>query len=209
MRPAQFNSKKFLVMKKLSYLLSVAASIALFPAVKATTVIPPSFDELVNNAEVIFQGEVSDVKSQWMGEGAQRHIVSYITFKVEDGIKGNAGSSYTIRMFGGTVDGYTMAVSDGPKFKVGDRDILFVENNGSQFIPLVGIMHGRFHVRKDQSGREVVTSSEDEPVKNVERLGKESTAPATPTGEVELTPADFKAAIKEKIQKQNADRAQQ
>ena len=35
--------------------------------------------------------------------------------------------SYTIRMFGGTVEGETMEVTDTPRFKVGDRDILFVE----------------------------------------------------------------------------------
>jgi len=41
-----------------------------------------------------------------------------------------------------------MEVTDAPKCKVGDRDILFVENNGTQFVPLVGIMHGRFRVKK-------------------------------------------------------------
>jgi hypothetical protein len=196
-------------MKKSNHLSVLFALVAAFSSARATTVIPPTFDELVERAEVIFQGEVTDVKSQWMGEGAQRHIVSYVTFKVEDGVKGNPGQSYTIRMFGGTVDGYTMAVSDGPKFQVGEKDILFVENNGSQFIPLVGIMHGRFHVRKDQSGREIVTGSEDEPVKNLARLGKESTAPANESAEVELTPADFKAAVREKIQKQDRDHVQQ
>ena len=56
--------------------------------VLATTVIPPTFDELVGRAEVIFQGSVTEVQSKWVGEGAQRHIVSYITFNVEDTIKG-------------------------------------------------------------------------------------------------------------------------
>jgi hypothetical protein len=57
-------------------------------------------------------------------------------------------------MLGGTVGGETMEVADAPKFKVGDRDILFVENNGTQFVPLVGIMHGRFHVKKDTTGQD-------------------------------------------------------
>ena len=80
-------------------------------------------------------------------------------------------------MLGGTVDGETMEVTDGPKFKVGDRDILFVENNGSQFIPLVGIMHGRFHVDKDEAtGREIVTSNERLPIRDVSKLGHDETA---------------------------------
>ena len=105
---------------------------------RATTVIPPTFDELVTRAETIFEGTVTGLRSEWTGEGSNRHIVTYVSFKVEDAIKGATGADYTIRMFGGTVDGHTMEVSDAPRFKVGDRDILFVENNGTQFIPLVG-----------------------------------------------------------------------
>ena len=188
-------------MKKVGYfLLSLAFATAIsLDSLKATTVIPPTFDELVAQAEVIFQGVTTDVTSQWVGEGAQRHIVSYVTFKVEETLKGNPGQSYTIRMLGGTVDGETMGVSDAPKFKTGDKDILFVQNNGSQFIPLVGIMHGRFHVKHDQAGQEIVTNNEEEPVKNVARLGgAEETEPSA--NEANLTAADFKAAVKSKVQ---------
>lgn len=185
-------------MKKTSYLLLLAGLTVSVRITQATTVIPPTFDELVSQAEVIFQGDVTDVRSQWVGEGAQRHIVSYVTFKVEDALKGTPGQSYTIRMLGGTVDGETMGVSDAPKFKVGDKDILFVQNNGSQFVPLVGIMHGRFHVKRDQTGQEVVSNNENEPVKNVARLGRAAEAADGP--EANLTAADFKAAVKSKLQ---------
>ena len=185
-------------MKKITCLLSLAGLAFSLNTVNATTVVEPTFDELVDQAEVIFQGNVTEVKSQWVGEGAQRCIVSYVTFKVDEALKGVAGQSYTIRMLGGTVDGETMGVSDAPKFEVGDKEILFVENNGSQFVPLVGIMHGRFHVRKEQSGREVVTNNEGQGLKNVARLGQ--VASADVTNEPELTPAAFKAAVKTKLQ---------
>jgi hypothetical protein len=100
-------------------------------------------------------------------------------------------------MLGGTVEGESMGVSDAPIFKVGDNDILFVQNNGNQFIPLVGIMHGRFHVRKNQVGQEVVTDHQDAPVRNVARLGN-SAAMELPN-EIDLSPADFKAAIRNKL----------
>jgi hypothetical protein len=185
-------------MKKLNYLLLLISVGLTVSAVRATTVIPPTFDELVDQADVIFQGEVTNVKSEWVGEGAQRHIMSYVTFKVSDSLKGEAGQSYTMRMLGGTVDGESMGVSDAPAFEVGDKDILFVQNNGSQFIPLVGIMHGRFHVRKNQAGQEVVTDHQDAPVRNVSRLGK-AEAMELPN-EVDLTPADFKAAVRSKLE---------
>ena len=46
-----------------------------------------------------------------------------------------------------------MEVTDAPKLRA-DHDLLFVENNGSQFVALVGIQHGRFRVQKDQTSRD-------------------------------------------------------
>lgn len=185
-------------MKKTRYLLLLILVVAASQIVRGTTVIPPTFDELVDQADFIFQGEVTNVKSEWIGEGAQRHIMSYVTFKVGDALKGNPGQNYTIRMLGGTVDGESMAVSDGPKFEVGDQDILFVQNNGSQFIPLVGIMHGRFHVRKDEAGQEIVTDHQDEPVRNLARLGNPNAVELP--NENNLNPAEFKTAVRSRIE---------
>jgi hypothetical protein len=161
-------------MKNASRLLLSITGLALACGASATTVIPPTFDELVTRAEAIFQGTVTDVRSQWTGEGAQRRIVSYVTFKVEDAIKGNLGRETTLRMLGGTVDGQTMQVSDAPTFKPGDRDVLFVEHNGTQFIPLVGIMHGRYRVHKDESGRDVVLTNDRALLSSFDHVGKES-----------------------------------
>jgi len=165
---------------KLSFTYLILLLVTLATNARGTTVVPPTFDQLVDEAEVIFQGKVTAVRSQWAGEGAQRVIVTFITFSVEDSMKGNPGQSYTIRMLGGTVDGETIEIADAPKFNVGDREVLFVEHNGSQFIPLVGIMHGRFHVKRDQVGGESVTTNE---------------------GEVLTGLSEFKAAIRQKIQR--------
>jgi hypothetical protein len=179
-KQARQNVKKYL------FALTVSAIINL----SATTVIPPSFDELVNEAEVIFQGTVTKVNPQWVGEGAQRHIVSYVSFKVEESLKGSPGKEITLRMFGGTVDGLTMQASDAPKFKVGDRDVLFVEHNGTQFIPLVGIMHGRYRVMKDENGRDVILTDKGAPLSSTGQVGRESvsTGPA-------MTAEQFKQAV--------------
>ena len=185
-------------MKRSYFLAVLAAFFVASSSVYATTVIPPSFDELVSRAEVIFQGSVTDVRSQWVGEGAQRRIVTYVTLKVDDAIKGSPGATYTMRMLGGTVDGQTMEVSDSPKFKKGDRDFLFVEHNGQQFIPLVGIMHGRFHVEREQNGHEFVAINDGEPLSNVATLGKEEHGVSSEKSA--LSPAQFKAAIQGRIQ---------
>jgi len=188
-------------MKISRFLLCAASVIALNATARATTVIPPSFDQLVGQAQVIFQGSVANVRSQWTGEGANRHIESYVTFQVEETLKGTPGQSYVMRVYGGTVGEDSMGIADAPEFKVGDRDILFVENNGTQAIPLVGIMHGRFKLKRDSSGTETVTKNEGQPVKRVERLGTVAEeGEAANTFEPTMTSDAFKAAVSAKLQ---------
>lgn len=188
-------------MKTLRSSLLIAATVLALHSTRATTVIPPSFDELVGEAELIFQGTCTDVKSEWVGEGAQRHIVTYVTFTVEDTLKGTPGDRYTIRMLGGTVDGTTMEISDSPKFKTGERDILFVQQNGKQFIPLVGIMHGRYRLQRDQTtGADVVLTNGGRALSDVRNVGKDDhDAPAAVSAAKALAPVEFKAAIKAKL----------
>ncbi|MGI8957390.1 MAG: hypothetical protein ACR2II_10820 [Chthoniobacterales bacterium] len=168
----------------------------------ATTVISPKFDELVSRAEIIFEGEVTGLQSQWIGEGAQHRIVTFVTFKVDDALKGAPGTAYSMRMLGGTVDGRTMEVTDAPKFKVGDHDLLFVENNGSQFIPLVGIQHGRFRVQKGPTGRDTLVTGEGQPLTDVNQLGGEEKNTAQTKAALSLN--DFKTAIRSRISQQAA-----
>ena len=176
-------------------------------SLRATTVIPPRFNQLVDQAEVIFQGSVADVRSAWVGEGAQRHIVSYVTFNVEDTLKGNAGATYTMQLLGGTVGDETMEVTDSPKFEVGDRNILFVEHNGSQFIPLVGIMHGQFRLQHDQaSGLDIVANGEGHPVTNVARIGTDEGEAAPAEGHA-LSLDQFKAEIHSRTEDVKSGRA--
>jgi hypothetical protein len=183
---------------KLQHVLTFVAVILAPISLRATMVIPPTFEQLVNQSEFIFQGTVTEVRSFWEGEGAQRHIDTYVTFQVNENLKGNAGNSYTIRLLGGTVGGETMEVSDTPKFREGDREILFVEHNLQQFVPLVGINHGRFHLQRDsQSGRDVMLNGEGEPLRDVTKLGhaEESIAAADA-----ISPDDFKASIRRQLQ---------
>jgi hypothetical protein len=188
--------RKLFVMKLLrSLFLMLCAGLAV-ASIRATTVIPPTFDQLVRDAELIFEGTVTGVRSEWAGQGAERNIVSYVTFNIEDAIKGAPGKTYTIRMLGGTIDGETAEVADAPRFKIGDRDILFVEHNGNQFVPLVGIMQGRFHVQKDAGGRDIVTKDNGASLANVAKLGIDEKAAVSGPA---LSAADFKSAIRQKL----------
>ncbi len=185
---------------KIKYLLPLIAVGFTFVRVSATTVIPPTFEQLVQQAELIFQGTVTASRSVWEGEGGDRHIETYVTFQVEDNVKGQAGASYTIRMLGGTVGDETMEVTDTPKFEVGDRDILFVEHNNDQFVPLVGISHGRFHVQRDeQTGRDVVVNAEGQLVRDLTQLGHNEQAATAADVREAISANDLKAAVHKQL----------
>ena len=185
---------------KIKYLLPIILMSVALLRVTATTVIPPTFEQLVQQAELIFQGSVTDVRSIWEGEGAQRHIETYVTFQIADNVKGDASNSYTIRMLGGTVGDETMLVTDAPKFKVGDRDILFIEHNYDQFVPLVGIGHGRFHVQHDEeTSRDIVVNDEGEPVRDVTKLGREEESVSAADA---ISPEQLKSAVKNQLKAQ-------
>lgn len=193
-QPDNLRQSFMKLLRSLAFLCLLALTL---PALRATTVIPPTFDQLVDEADAIFEGTVTALHSEWTGEGADRHIVTYVTFKLEDAIKGALGGEYTIRMFGGTVDGHTIEVTDAPRFKVDDRDILFVTHNGTQFIPLVGIMHGRFHVQPDANGgNEKIAKDNGATVADVAKLGQDEHAAVTGKA---MSKAEFKAAIRQKL----------
>jgi hypothetical protein len=190
----------FLNHMKIKYLLPLALIATSFTCITASTVIAPTFEQLVQQAELIFQGTVTDVRSVWEGEGAQRHIDTYVTFHIDEKVKGQATSSYTIRMLGGTVGDETMEVTDAPKFKVGDRNILFVEHNNEQFVPLVGINHGHFRVQRDeQTGRDIITTGEGEAVRDLAQLGHSEDAAITNDAAEALSPDDLKSAVKRQL----------
>src|SRR5947207_15493549 len=110
------------IMKLLRSLVFLSLISLALPAARATTVIPPTFDELVTQAEMIFEGTVTGTRSEWTGEGANRHIVTYVTFKIDDAIKGAASAEHTMRMFGGPVGDRTMEFARARNVKMADRD---------------------------------------------------------------------------------------
>ncbi len=203
------TDQPFIKHMKIKYLLPLGLTAIALSRLMGTMVIPPTFDQLVQQAELIFQGTVTDVRSAWEGEGAQRHIDTYVTFQVAENAKGDAGASYTIRVLGGTVGQDTMEVTCAPKFQVGERQILFVEHNGQQFVPLVGIMHGQLRIERDQqTGREFIATHDGDPLRDLTQLGRSEEAATTADVAEAISPDDLKTEIQRHLTAQ-ADRPAQ
>jgi len=187
-------------------LILIAILVGFLPAARATTVIPPDFKTMVHQAEIIFRGKVTGVRSEWSGEGSQRCIVTYVTFDVLKALKGAPASPYVLRMLGGTVGDQTMEIDGAPKFAVGDKTLLFVEHNGTQVVPLVGMMYGYFHLATDATtGNEIVHTFNGDALKTTADIDRAhqravassgTAAPEPQAAHAPMKSEDFEAEIR-------------
>ncbi|MBI3885013.1 MAG: hypothetical protein HY302_04710 [Opitutae bacterium] len=176
-------------------LLSGAASLF------ATTVIAPEFDDLVGKADYVVRATVKSVTSEWRVSGGQRHIFTKVELTVNEVITGTPPNPLVLDLLGGVVGDEELRVEGTPKFKVGEEDVLFVQANGRQFYPLVGIMHGKYPVERDaKTGREYIARSNGAPLYNEKEVVEPmeaAVAGSAPAGQQPLSPAAFAAKIRE------------
>lgn len=176
----------------------------LIQPISATTVVPPTFNELVSQAEVIVQAEVTAKRCEFTPVGNGNVIHTYVTLTVLKQIKGVSPETIELRLLGGKIGNEGMIVEGVPEFQIGDVDVLFVENNGSQYCPLVAVMHGRYPV-VTQNGTEVVLRSNGEPLTSPDQvqtsLGHDGSGDVLSAGASgpAMTLARFENEIKEEL----------
>jgi hypothetical protein len=179
--------------------LCVSALLAGAVTASSTTVIPPTFDELISRAQIIFQGEVVDRRSEWETTAQGRSIITRVTFRVATVLKGRAAAAIQLSFLGGTIGDETLTVSDMPRFLVGDRDVLFVSPELHAVSPLVGFAHGRYRiVRNAVTGADEVRTHDGQAIVIAQgtasmRLGGVLPAP----GALALT--EFQSLVRQKV----------
>jgi hypothetical protein len=184
--------------------LAVLASSALLAVAHATTVIAPDFDSLVGNADYIVRAVVKSVTPEWRAnpeKPGQRYIATMVELDVKEVIKGTPPSPVVLNLVGGRIDDRELTIEGAPKFAVGQESILFVRGNGRLVIPLVGMMHGKYNIRRDKvTGREEVLRNNGRPLYDEKDVAlPEAALSAAPAGNPQaqpLTPAEFTARIK-------------
>ena len=119
-------------------------------------VIPMSFAEIVDAAETVVVAEAIDSRAEWVTTGASRSIVTRVTFRVTDTLKGTERVLLPLDFLGGTVGNVEQEVSRVPTFEISDRAVLFVSGQRTAS-PIVGHMQGRFPINTAPDGTEYVT----------------------------------------------------
>lgn len=179
----------------------ILAAFALLNPLPAMTVLPTDFDRLIDQAEQIFRGRVVAQETEWAGGGADvpRHLVTFVTFQVEESFRGGASGQVRLRLFGGRKDGRSQRIAGMPEFRVGDAEILFVRGNGRELCPLVGVHHGRLRVLADASGAgEKVHLHDGTPLRELSQIGRSSelARPAASAAGPALHPTEFGERIR-------------
>jgi hypothetical protein len=182
----------------------VAAVLAGAP--EAASVIAPTFDVMVARAQTVFVGQTLDVRSQWVSTSSGPAIVTRVTFNVIRTLKGELGGQTQLEFLGGSVGEYRMEVPGIPRFRVGDEDVLFVDERGQPVSPVVGFMHGRFRVLEEPgTGRRSVARHDFEPLARVADIGA-GTAPARVSSARALSLASFEDEVVRAVRRQREAR---
>ena len=168
---------------------------------------PPSFAELVSEASTIVHARVVAVSSRAVTSAdGQKALKTFVTFETIKTLKGTPGTRFTLSFLGGTdkASGETWLVPGMPSFSSGDEDIVFT-SAGESICPLVGAMHGRYHVATDAStGRRYVTRNDRSPLRSTSDVGlpiseHEAIRPAAAAVAAALTPEDFEQLVAAEI----------
>ena len=180
-------------------LLTMVCTVAAAGVARSTTVIPPTFDALVSSAATIFVGEVMNVRSEWETTPNGRAIITLVTFRVEDVWKGNLGAVTQLEFLGGEIGDVGMRVEGSPVFRLGQRDVLFVNSIVRAVSPLVGFMHGRMRVERDTvSGVDRVRTFDGRALGSVAQIGPQRAAPSLAS----ITPmrlAELETAVRSRL----------
>jgi hypothetical protein len=142
------------------FLVLVCACAAIAPAaVRATSFEPLTFNDLVTQADVIFVGDVVDVRPYTVQTRERTIVKTRVTFSVSDPLYGTSSIVEVFDFLGGETEELGMRVAGMPTFAVGDRRVVFARRERS-INPIVGFTQGLMKVTRDAGGVDRVLTIE-------------------------------------------------
>jgi hypothetical protein len=139
----------------------------------ATSVRQLSLEELLEGAELVFEGRVVDIVTHSLeagskGEGGR--VYTTVTFEILDLVKGEyAQPTLTLSFLGGSADSRSLVVEEMRLPAAGERGIYFVESLvRRQVHPLYGWSQGHFLVVSDPDLGERVMTADSQSITGVQ-----------------------------------------
>ena len=122
----------------------------------ATTVLPVSLQKMSSTAEFIFLGKVISNESRIDDVSGQ--IATFTTFEVLRTVKGNPGTTHTIKQIGGQLpdSDRRLIIKGVPQFHLDREYIVFLPKQSKLgFNSPVGLSQGKFDVLENEQGKVV------------------------------------------------------
>lgn len=158
---------------RLAALTALLVCAAVSPS-RATSFEAVTFNDLVARADVIFIGDVLDVRPFTVATPTGDLIKTRVTFVVRDALWGTTSSMESFEFLGGVINGKGLRVAEMPTFAPGDRRVVFARRDGG-INPIVGFTQGLMRVTRDGSGVDAVLTSEGAPLPSAQEIGRPRT----------------------------------
>jgi hypothetical protein len=153
----------------------------------ATTYDQLTLDQLVSRADVIFVGQVTDVRPHPVSTRDGAIIKTRVLFRVQEPIAGTSSALEAFDFFGGEWGDVGMAIAEMPRFAVGERRVVFARRERS-INPIVGFRQGLFQVQRDSRGVDRVLTLDGAPLGRPANVGtRASVLPPIGTPAMPLT----------------------
>ncbi|OFW14124.1 MAG: hypothetical protein A3F70_01340 [Acidobacteria bacterium RIFCSPLOWO2_12_FULL_67_14] len=162
----------------------------------ATTYSAVTFNELVARADIIFVGEVVDVRPVPVTVREGAIIKTRVIFRVFDAIYGTSSTLEVFDFLGGEYGGVGMAVAEMPTFTVGDRRVIFARR-GQSINPIVGFTQGLLRIIRDESSVDRVFALDGVPIRNTDQIGQSRSLPSTSAVPMRLS--DLRSRISDRL----------
>ena len=155
--------------KHLAAVLAGSLYLFAFSSASATTILGMDIDKVAADAEFVFEGSVID--SETRQDSSSGIISTYVTFQINDIIKGHyTGDSVELKFMGGVFNGQIVQVSGMRIPEIAEQGIYFVESMSRDLInPLIGWSQGHFIIVDDNGTRRISTAG-NQPVLDVEAV---------------------------------------
>ena len=179
-----------------SWFLALAAFLSACVRTQGTTVIQPTFEQLVDGASQVVVAEALSSECHWRTNARGALIFTTVRFRAEEVLKGEFVAQLELSFLGGTIGADTLDVHGVPRFTQGSRYILFVSSNRTEVCPLVGMFYGKFHLQKDAvTGEETISQHDGSPV----RISSSSQGAKAALPLRNLSAAEFKRRVMDRV----------
>ena len=135
-------------------LATVAICVTLVTPSLAVTVVPLTFEQLVNQSAAVVLGRVVDVRSDFTDD--RRAIQSVVTIEVLRGLKGGGGETLAFVVPGGRAGRYLNVIPGAPVFSRGDLAVFFLSSRGARLPVTTGFTQGIFRVQRGAANQMIV-----------------------------------------------------